>query len=165
MVTHLPCMLPQKLLQIHLKGSVLGIEFPKMKPFLTRVAMIKLLKMILKHSDNYNSGDICVGRIIELGKSDNGGNRKAILNTDHFEGVYPIIYLRFLECQPKSYDKVDQQITPNVQSRPRIQAVKVANIYLFSILIIFKHCNMIVVLSLSFLEKEFPLKTQPCLDV
>ena len=41
--------------------------------------------------------------------------------------------------------------------------VKVANIYLFSILIIFKHCNTIVVLSLSFLEKEFPLKTQPWL--
>ena len=38
-----------------------------------------------------------------------------------------------------------------------------ANIYLFSILVIFKHCNTIVLLSLSFLEKEFPLKTQPWL--
>ena len=31
---------------------------------------------------------ICVGRIIKLGKSDNGGNRKAIFNTKQIEGVY-----------------------------------------------------------------------------
>ena len=69
-------------------------------------------------------------------KSDDGENRKTILNTDLTEGVYSILYLRFLECQPKSYDKVDQQKSPNVQCRPRIQAVEVANIYLFTILII-----------------------------
>ena len=45
MVTHLPCMPPRKLFQIHLKGSVLRIGFPKMKSFLTRVAMFKLLIM------------------------------------------------------------------------------------------------------------------------
>merc|ERR1711888_518691 len=80
MVTHLPCMPSRKLLQMHLKGSILRIGFPKTKPFLTRVATFKLLIMILKYSDNDNSGEICVGSIIKIGKSDNGGNRKAILN-------------------------------------------------------------------------------------
>ena len=97
-----------------------------MKPFLTRVAMFKLLIKILKYSDNDNSGDFHVGRIIKLLNSDDGEKCKAILNTDHSEWDYPIIYLRFLVCQPKSYDRVDQQITPNVQCRPRRQAAEVA---------------------------------------
>ena len=48
------------------------------------------------------------------------------MKTDHSEGVYPITNLRFLECHPKSNDKVDQQISPNVQCRPRRQAAEVA---------------------------------------
>ena len=128
----------------------------------------KFVKSIFKpnifhKSHNDKSGDFRVGRIVMLIKSDDGGKQETILNNDLTEGVYSILYLRFLECQPKSYDVVDQQKSPNVQCSTRIQAVKVANIYLFSILIIFKHCITIVVLSLSFLEKEFPLKTQPWL--
>ena len=79
---------------------------------------------IFPKSHNDNSRDFRIGKIIKLLKSDDGENRKAILNTDLTEGVYSILYLRFLECQPKSYDKVDQQKSPNVQCRPRIQAVK-----------------------------------------
>ena len=73
-----------------------------------------------------NSRDFRIGKIIELIKSDDGEIRKAILKTDHSEGVYPITNLRFLECHPKSNDKVDQQISPNVQCRPRRQAAEVA---------------------------------------
>ena len=52
MVMNLPCMPPQKLLQIHLKGFVLRIGSLILKPFLTKVAMFKLLIMNLKYSDN-----------------------------------------------------------------------------------------------------------------
>ena len=43
-----------------------------MKPFLTGVAMFKLLIMIIKYSDNENSGDFRVDRTIKLFKSDGG---------------------------------------------------------------------------------------------
>ena len=90
------------------------------------------VKSIIKPSINDwvlikdNSRDFRIGKIIELIKSDDGEIRKAILKTDHSEGVYPITNLRFLECHPKSNDKVDQQISPNVQCRPRRQAAEVA---------------------------------------
>ena len=72
-----------------------------------------------------NSRDFRIGKIIELIKSDDGEIRKAILKTDHSEGVYPITNLRFLECHPKSNDKVDHQICLNVQCRTRRQAAEV----------------------------------------
>ena len=117
-----------------------------MKPYLTRVAMFELLRRILKYSDsrenfvksifkpnifpkshNDKSGDFRVGRIVMLIKSDDGEIRKAILKTDHFQGLYPITNLRFLECHPKSNDKVYQQIIPNVQYRPKRQAAEIAS--------------------------------------
>ena len=158
-------MFPRKLLHIHLKGFVLRMGSLK-KSFLTKVAILKLLIMNLKYSDNYqkhakvssasspkeaesrsacwenfvksiikpsindwvlikdNSRDFRIGKIIMLIKSDDGEVRKAILKTDHSEGVYPITNLRFLECHAKSNDKVDQKISPNVQCRPKRQAAE-----------------------------------------
>ena len=49
----LPGMLPRKLLQIHLKGFVLRMGSLKRKPFLTKVAIFKLLIINLIYSDNY----------------------------------------------------------------------------------------------------------------
>ena len=59
--------------------------------------------------------------------------------------------LRFLECHQKSNEKVDQQISPNVQCRPRRQAAEVAgaklrqmaNWFTFAIKYIFSHGNYI----------------------
>ena len=73
-----------------------------------------------------NSKDFRIGKIIELIKSDDGEIRQAILKTEHSERVYPITNLRFLEGHPKSNEKVDQQISPNVQCRPKRQSAEVA---------------------------------------
>ena len=110
MVTHLLCMPSRKLLQIHLKGFVLKIGLTK--PLLTWVATFKLL-MILKYSDNDNSGEIYVGRIIKIGNLYNVGNRKTILIINLIERVDSILYLRFLEC-------------PNYPNRQRIYFWKVS---------------------------------------
>ena len=59
-------------------------------------------------------------------KSDDGEIRKVILRTDKYEGVYPITNLRFLEGHPKSPEKVDHKIFPDLQARPKRQAAEMA---------------------------------------
>ena len=48
------------------------------------------------------------------------------MKTDHYEGVYPITNLKFLEGHLKLDDKVDQQTFPNIQHRPTRKAAKLA---------------------------------------
>ena len=76
------------------------------------------------------SKDLRIGKIIELIKSDDGEVRKCLLKTDHFEGIYPITNLRFLENksdESKSNESCFSGVKElNFDKRPIRQAAKVA---------------------------------------
>ena len=69
-----------------------------------------------------NTKDLRLGRIKDLLKSDDGEIRKALVKTEHFEGIYPITNLRFLEYDQISEDKLIPSNDTNIKSKPRRQA-------------------------------------------
>ena len=95
----------------------------KNSPFTKSIIVPKINDYVLIKE---NSRDLRIGRITELLKSDDGEIRKVMLRTDKYEGVYPITNLRFLEGHPKSPDKVDHEIIPDLQARPKRQAAEMA---------------------------------------
>ena len=73
-----------------------------------------------------NSKDLRIAKIIDLIKSEDGEVRKALLKTDHSEGVYPITNLRFLEYHQEPNAKVVAPNIINVKGRPKREAALVA---------------------------------------
>ena len=73
-----------------------------------------------------NTKDLRLGTIKDLLKSDDGETRKALVKTEHFEGIYPITNLRFLECHQIPEDKLVPSSNTSIKSKPRRQAAIVA---------------------------------------